>query len=804
MTATFDSSASPPPPPSDPSGLEAAYSFAEGSGNSVADASGNHNPGTIAGAGWTPQGKFDTALSFDGVNDYVNLGGLDSDGTGLTLAAWIKPTSFAVEDARILSKATGTAEADHYWMLGTTESNGSKLRFRLKTNGTTATLVASSGALTPGVWTHVSATYDGQFMRLYKDGIEVGALAKTGAVDRNATIPVWVGSNPPEATSKPFHGVIDEVKIYTRALSASELQAEMNTPVGPPIYTLTVTKAGAGSGVVSGPGIACGTDCFEDYEEDTPVTLVATADVTSMFVGWSGGCDGQGQVSMTTDKTCTATFDLLPPPPPPSDPSGLEAAYSFAEGSGNSVADASGNHNPGTIAGAGWTPQGKFDTALSFDGVNDYVNLGGLDSDGTGLTLAAWIKPTSFAVEDARILSKATGTAEADHYWMLGTTESNGSKLRFRLKTNGTTATLVASSGALTPGVWTHVSATYDGQFMRLYKDGIEVGALAKTGAVDRNATIPVWVGSNPPEATSKPFHGVIDEVKIYTRALSASELQAEMTTPVAAVPPPLGETPVEISTVTVNHKWKTVFLQNTFIDPIVVAKPASWNGPDPGVVRLRNITPTSFQIRFQEWGYLNDLHVDETVSYIAVERGHWFLPDGGEIEAGSLDISNSHSGADPFVPVLFDIPFATTPVVFSTVGTVTEAEAVTTRQKAVAATGFEVILQEQETEGGHAMETVSWLAWEPGSGEVEDSIEYEADSQAGVTDAFSTLNFSDVHASCFLADMQTFNGPNTATLRYQNLTSRRVKVKVDEDQSLDTETTHIAETVGYVAFECN
>ena len=99
--------------------------------------------------------------------------------------------------------------------------------------------------------------------------------------------------------------------------------------------------------------------------------------------------------------------------------------------------------------------------------------------------------------------------------------------------------------------------------------------------------------------------------------------------------------------------------------------------------------------------------------------------------------------------------------------GTVTEAEAVTTRQKDVAATGFEVILQEQETEGGHAMETVSWLAWEPGSGEVEDSIEYEADSQAGVTDAFSTLNFSDVHASCFLADMQTFNGPNTATLRY-------------------------------------
>ena len=264
-----------------------------------------------------------------------------------------------------------------------------------------------------------------------------------------------------------------------------------------------------------------------------------------------------------------------------------------------------------------------------------------------------------------------------------------------------------------------------------------------------------------------------------------------------------LAETPVEMNTITVNHNWKTIFLRKTFVDPIVVAKPASWNDRDPGVVRLRNITPTSFQIRFQEWDYLDGLHADETVSYVVVERGHWLLPGGGEIEAGSLNTSNSRPGTDPFVPVTFDTPFATTPVVFSTVGTVHEGEAVTTRHQDVAATGFDVILQEQKSGGGHATETIYWLAWELGSGEVEDSIGYEAGSQAGVNDAFSTFTLS-VAASCFLADMQTFNEPDTATLRYADLSPIDVKVHVDEEQSLDKKTEHVAETVGYLAFECN
>ena len=82
-----------------------------------------------------------------------------------------------------------------------------------------------------------------------------------------------------------------------------------------PTNTLTVTRAGTGSGTVqSSPGgISCGGDCSEDYPEGTAVTLIPTANAGSTFVGWGGAADcGDGRVTMNSDRRCTATFDLSP------------------------------------------------------------------------------------------------------------------------------------------------------------------------------------------------------------------------------------------------------------------------------------------------------------------------------------------------------------------------------------------------------------------------------------------------------------------------------------------------------------
>jgi hypothetical protein len=76
--------------------------------------------------------------------------------------------------------------------------------------------------------------------------------------------------------------------------------------------TLSVTRAGSGSGAVSSqpPGIACGADCQASYAYATVVTLTAAAHTGSIFAGWSGACSGRGTCSltMTAPEHVTATF----------------------------------------------------------------------------------------------------------------------------------------------------------------------------------------------------------------------------------------------------------------------------------------------------------------------------------------------------------------------------------------------------------------------------------------------------------------------------------------------------------------
>ena len=104
------------------------------------------------------------SVRFDGTDDYINLGSLDVDGSGLALSAWFNADSYPgpSQDPRIISKASSVSGNDHVFMLGTIKSgNAVRLRGRVRVGGVTTTVIASSGNLATGQWYHAALTHDG-------------------------------------------------------------------------------------------------------------------------------------------------------------------------------------------------------------------------------------------------------------------------------------------------------------------------------------------------------------------------------------------------------------------------------------------------------------------------------------------------------------------------------------------------------------------------------------------------------------------------------------------------------------------
>ena len=200
------------------------WALDEGTGTTAADAWGGADGTLVNGAGWSSEGAVVGALALDGVNDRMQVAGLDvPDGPGLSIAFWCHADDFEIPDARFVSKASGTAEQSHYWMVSTINQTG--LRFRLRTDGQTTTVQTAAGQLQAGRWYHVAAVYDGATMRIFLDGAQVANTSKTGIVDVSGGVDVGFGNQPAGAGDLPFDGMIDDVRIYRRPLSAADISA---------------------------------------------------------------------------------------------------------------------------------------------------------------------------------------------------------------------------------------------------------------------------------------------------------------------------------------------------------------------------------------------------------------------------------------------------------------------------------------------------------------------------------------------------------------------------------------------------
>ncbi len=618
------------PPPSP--GLVAAYSFDEGTGNGASDLSGTGNHGTLVnGPTWTG-GRFGKALSFDGVDDRVAIPDANSLDltTGMTLEAWVRPSAAMGTTWRtVLFKHRNTNATNMMYVLYA--NRNTSVPVAEITNGTAVRAANGTAQVPAGTWTHLAATYDGAILRLFVNGAEASQFATGGSI-AVSNGDLWIGSN--NVWGERFSGLIDEIRVYNRPLTASEITTDMNRSVGvpdtePPSTPGNLQKTGATATSISvswtastdNVGVAgyrvfrgttevgtttntnftvgslsCGSahdisvEAYDFSENEstraainastsdcdttnptvsvseptagatvsgTTVNVAASASDNDAVAGvqflldgaplgsedtsapystvwnsWNSvngshtlsarARDASGNTNTSAGVSVTVSNTGLPPSP------GLVASYGFDEGAGTAAADSTGNGNHGALVnGPAWTI-GRFGQALAFDGTNDRVSIpdaNTLDLT-TGMTIEAWVKPTVTGSAWKTVLFKhRNSNAQNMVYVMYGNRNTNVPNGEITVGTSVKVTNGPTGSG-LPLNVWSHLAATFDNATLRLFVNGNQIASLATAGPI-ATSTGDLWIGGN--NIWNEFFAGVIDEVRVYNRALTAADIQGDM-----------------------------------------------------------------------------------------------------------------------------------------------------------------------------------------------------------------------------------------------------------------------------------
>lgn len=393
-------------------GLIAYYPFNAG----AYDWSGMENHGTAYGAVLTNDrfGNTDNAYSFDGLGDYINIPRTTNlePPNQIAISLWFKANKTAGTIHRIINKKyAGTSHTVTAYI------ENDKLLVWVRGTNTILYHPRVDPFTDISSWHHLCFSYDGSETKLYLDNVLVDSHAMSGPIqydEHDWTIGAYDGG------SQSFNGLIDDVRIYNRSISADEVQQ---------LY----------------------------YE--------------------------------------------------------LAGYWKF---DGNAT-DSSGNGNNGSLSGNPSYANGVCGAAIAFDGIDDDLIVPDSPSlnPSDGITIAVWVK--SLDTTQSYILLKHHQYVMAGH---------QAYPLDMGLYINGTFQ-FVSSNINVFDDVWHFIAGTWDGDTgeMKLYVDGVEVDSNNATGNLD--------TGSYDLRMASGLFENrnfmTLDEVHIYSRALSQSEIQSLM-----------------------------------------------------------------------------------------------------------------------------------------------------------------------------------------------------------------------------------------------------------------------------------
>jgi len=213
----------------------------------------------------------------------------------------------------------------------------------------------------------------------------------------------------------------------------------------------------------------------------------------------------------------------------------LVGYWPFDEGSGKEARDVSGNGHDGELISDPQWVQGKFGTALDFGGTGSYVSVP--DDDALDLTDAvtfmAWFNLNEAIAGNRRMMSKNDSIFVIFDF-------GNPLCLDFLTKPNNDFAESTTTDWGV--GEWYHFAGTYDGDALRIYINGELEGEKSGVPKITASA-LDLWIGFDD-WGSALGFHGIIDDVRIYSKALAVDEIREAMVGPVA-VQMTQGKTPV-------------------------------------------------------------------------------------------------------------------------------------------------------------------------------------------------------------------------------------------------------------------
>jgi hypothetical protein len=447
-------------------GLVGYWPMNEGTSTSVGDASGNHNTATNnSSTSWTSSGRFGSSFASDGsASGYVVLPQslIVNTGTTLTLSVWFKTTSsgaiFGIQDT-----STGGAASTFVPVLYI--DTGGLFRGEFWQGGVNP--ITSTNTYTDGKWHQAVLTGSATTQSLYIDGVFVNSLAGTIThltMTNNQIGAADTASWPAAAAGWTyFNGSIDDVRLYSRALSSTEVAV---------LYKSGAARAGASS-----------------------ASLQNGSSLQSGLAGlWT--MDG----SATNWKTGT-------------------------------MSDSSGNGNTGLMNGFSTTSSptaGKLGQAMKLTGT-EYIDVGNSSSVQIlgNISLAAWTKLTALpaaAGYDYVIGKGYDGTNEG--YYLRYHNPGAGPLIECGVYNGGDSFVQLAVPFAA--GTMHHLACTYDGTNWNLYIDGAlansNVGAF---GALTTSLNTYIGVANvGAFGGISRFFSGTIDDVRLYNRTLSATEIK--------------------------------------------------------------------------------------------------------------------------------------------------------------------------------------------------------------------------------------------------------------------------------------